>query len=133
MQGDNLTYIYGAWLDWSRSKPGEFMTITEIFDESIIVMDRNNKPWMVPFVGSSEKGRAVFGKPFRIKVEYCYYTSESLVFRMMVGETQISRPASGRACLLSHVNGDAICIVTEGYVEDANFSSDITQYTVEEG
>ena len=134
MNGENLSYVYGAWLDWYRATPDNFMAVTEVFDDHIIVIsDRSGECFLVPYVGSEFSGKAVFGEMKPVKVEYFRFDSSLLWDKVKDGQVEISRGASGRALCIYLESGETISIVAEGYLDDIDTTPDILHYTLEEG
>lgn len=133
MQEENLSYVYKAWLDWSHATTTDFMALVEVFDEHIIVADISGRYFLVPYVGSSYSGNAVFSEGEPVTIEYFRFDSSLLWDRLKDGEVEISRSASGRALCIFKESGETISMVAEGYLEDIDMSSDFLHYTLEEG
>jgi hypothetical protein len=130
---ENLSYIYAAWFDWSKENSSDYLPVSEVFDEHVIVTNVHDQSFLVPFVGSEFSRKAIFGALQPVVLQYFRFDSSLLWDKLMNGEVEISRSAAGRACCIYLESGETISIVAEGYLEDAVTSSDFLHYTLEEG
>ena len=113
--GEDLTHVYHLWFTQSF----DVSRIVEMFDEFLIVEDRDGILWHVPFVSSTKAQTVVFGPMAECDIEYFCYDTESLVERLSKSGMEISRPVSGRACVVRLASGETVSSTSTGHVQDA--------------
>lgn len=114
--GEDLTHVYHTWFTQSY----DVSRVVEMFDEFLVVEDREGALWYVPFVASEGTQKVIFGPMERCDIEYFAYADESLSDRLSKRDLQISRPVSGRACIVTLLGkGETIYSVSTGHVADA--------------
>lgn len=114
--GEDLTHVYHLWFTQSF----DASRIVELFDEFLVVEDREGTLWYVPFVSSPKARTVVFGAMEQCDIEYFCYESESLVERLSKRDVNISRPVSGRACVVTlRSSGETVSSTSTGHVQDA--------------
>jgi hypothetical protein len=114
--GEDLTHVYHLWFTQSF----DVTRIVEMFDDFLVVEDREGSLWYVPFVSSPEAQTVVFGPAEECDIEYFCYDSESLVERLSKRDVEISRPVSGRACVVTlRGSGETVSSTSTGHVQDA--------------
>lgn len=114
--GEDLTFVYHLWFTQSF----DVSRIVEMFDEFLIVEDRDATLWYVPFVASPVAQTVVFGAMEQCDIEYFCYDTESLVERLSKRDVEISRPVSGRACVVTlRSSGETVSSTSTSHVQDA--------------
>lgn len=129
----DLTPVFSQWYDdvTNGADYREHEQIVEIFDEFLIITESLDSTdfWLQPYVQSYVTGKIVWGPRFRVTVEYMYDGAD-LVDHLVRFVSEISRPVSGRVCIITDLDSaETICNVTDGYVDDDTINDLISKVT----